>query len=404
MPDLQESQPVPSIMLVDDEEFVLDSLKNFLRLETDYRVTTCESPIDAIDILKEERMDMIISDFMMPDLDGLQFLAKAKEIYPDCVRILLTGYADKQNAIKAINEVGLYQYVEKPWDNDQLIMIIENGLAQKNLRTVLKSKINELDKVLMQRDSLKQSQEIFEQELALARQVQESILPRDYPKDIDYAFDARYYPAIEIGGDFYDMMPLTNNRLAILVGDLTGHGIQAALSTTLLKFSFTAFKQQDVSPQEIILGMNETLQEMLPSQVFVTAVLVILDLQTGRCSLVSGGGPHPYILRKSTGKVEEIFADGMLMGFIGKDLYKIGEEKHFELKKGDRLMLFSDGITEVLNAEEEHYEDISLKPTITQNADKSSGELMDVIIEGARKFARENHQWDDITILCIERN
>ena len=394
---------IPRLLLVDDEKFVIDSLKNFLRLETDYRVTTCESPVEALEILKEERIDMVISDFMMPEMDGLKFLSGVKEMYPDCIRILLTGYADKQNAIKAINDVGLYQYVEKPWDNDQLLMIIENGLAQQNLRATLKTKINELDKVLLQRDSLAQSKEIFEQELALARQLQESILPSNYPGDCEFTFDARYQPAIEIGGDFYDVMPLTDHKLAILVADLTGHGIQAALSTTLLKFSFTAFKNQDVSPGEIISGMNKTLQEMLPSQVFVTAVLVILDIQTGECSLVSGGGPHPYILRKSSGTVEEIFADGMLMGFVGDNLYKQGDEKSFTLEKGDRLLLFSDGITEILNEKEEHYEDISLKPTIAENGEKGSGDLMDVVINVGKEFARENHQWDDITILVIEK-
>ena len=187
---------IPRLLLVDDEKFVIDSLKNFLRLETDYRVTTCESPVEALEILKEERIDMVISDFMMPEMDGLKFLSGVKEMYPDCIRILLTGYADKQNAIKAINDVGLYQYVEKPWDNDQLLMIIENGLAQQNLRATLKTKINELDKVLLQRDSLAQSKEIFEQELALARQLQESILPSNYPGDCEFTFDARYQPAI----------------------------------------------------------------------------------------------------------------------------------------------------------------------------------------------------------------
>ncbi len=402
MPDINPIQPA-NVMLVDDEAFVIDSLKNFLMLETDYQITPCDSPIQALNILKKKRVDLIISDFLMPEMDGLKFLAETKKMHPECVRILLTGYADKQSAIKAINEIELYQYVEKPWDNDQLLMIVENGLAQKNLRETLEYKINELDKALRQRDSLKQSQELFEQELALACQVQQSILPQKYPRDIDYAFDARYIPAITIGGDLYDVMPLTESKLAILVADLTGHGIQAALSTTLLKFLFTSFEMQNVNPKDIILSMNETLKNMLPSQVYVTAVLVILDSQTGECSVVSGGGPHPYILRKTTGKVEEIFADGMLMGFVGKDMYRPGEEISFKLEKGDRLLLFSDGITEVLNENEEHYDDISLKPTIEANAHMPLGELMDIVIAHAKEFAWQNHHWDDITIFSVER-
>jgi DNA-binding NtrC family response regulator len=89
---------------------------------------------------------MIISDYMMPDMDGLTYLSKAKERQPDAIRILLTGYADKENAIKAINEVGLYQYIEKPWNNDDLLLIIRNGLEKRLLIRNLKEKIDELDK------------------------------------------------------------------------------------------------------------------------------------------------------------------------------------------------------------------------------------------------------------------
>ena len=90
-------------------------------------------------------MDIVISDYMMPDMNGLEFLMKVKEDHPDVIRILLTGYADKENAIKAINEVGLYQYIEKPWNNEDLLLIIRNGLEKRMLLKTLNEKISELD-------------------------------------------------------------------------------------------------------------------------------------------------------------------------------------------------------------------------------------------------------------------
>lgn len=134
------------IFIVDDEETVLTSLKNILKFETDHEVHTFLSPLEALKKGEETEMDMIISDYMMPEMDGLQYLAKVKEKQPDAIRILLTGYADKENAIKAINEVGLYQYIEKPWNNDDLLLIIRNGLDKRLLIKSLKDKIDELDR------------------------------------------------------------------------------------------------------------------------------------------------------------------------------------------------------------------------------------------------------------------
>jgi len=135
-----------TIVIVDDEEMVLTSLSSFLLLETEYRVETFLSPHGAIEYIENHDVDMVISDYLMPDMDGISFLAKVREIKPQVPRIILTGYADKENAIKAINEVGLYQYIEKPWDNDDLQIIIRNGLDKKRLMKDLDEKIREINK------------------------------------------------------------------------------------------------------------------------------------------------------------------------------------------------------------------------------------------------------------------
>ena len=134
------------IVVVDDEEMVTQSIKNFLTLETDYEVLTYTSPIDAIDGLKKHQVDVIISDYLMPELNGIDFFLKVKEFQPQATRILLTGYADKENAIKAINDVGLYQYIEKPWENEDLKLIIRNGIEKRMLLKRLAEKVAELDR------------------------------------------------------------------------------------------------------------------------------------------------------------------------------------------------------------------------------------------------------------------
>jgi DNA-binding NtrC family response regulator len=143
-----EKEP-PVILLVDDEEMILTSIKSFFAIETDYDVLTYTSPVQALQDLdkKIKSVDLVISDYLMPEMDGISFLAEVKKRFPLVPRILLTGYADKENAIKAINNVGLYQYIEKPWDNDDLRMVIRNGLEKTILLKQLEEKIREAEKV-----------------------------------------------------------------------------------------------------------------------------------------------------------------------------------------------------------------------------------------------------------------
>lgn len=143
---MENSEKRPTIVIVDDEDMVLTSLNSFLSLETDYDVKTFVSVKKALEYVKTGRVDLVISDYLMPEMDGISFLAKVREVKPEVPRIILTGYADKENAIKAINTVGLFQYIEKPWNNDDLLIILRNGLEKQKLLTRLNEKIKEINK------------------------------------------------------------------------------------------------------------------------------------------------------------------------------------------------------------------------------------------------------------------
>lgn len=133
------------IVVVDDDKIVTSTLKTLLKLEGFKDAHYFNNPKEALEFLSQEKPDVILSDFLMPEMNGFEFLSAAKEIYPEVSMILLTGYADKENAIRAINEIGLYKYIEKPWDNDDLIMNIKNGIERSYLLSELRQKIKELE-------------------------------------------------------------------------------------------------------------------------------------------------------------------------------------------------------------------------------------------------------------------
>ncbi len=135
-----------TILVVDDEAMVLTSIQGLLELETDFKVLPFTSPGEALAHLKESdcqpaAVDMVISDYYMPGMNGIELLNEVKKLDPTITRVILTGYADKENAIRAINEARLFHYLQKPWDNLQLLVTIRNGLERRKLH----HKLMELD-------------------------------------------------------------------------------------------------------------------------------------------------------------------------------------------------------------------------------------------------------------------
>lgn len=136
---------IGTVFLVDDEEMVLTALQTFLELETAYTVRNFTSAGEALEAMKLETVDVVVADFMMPEMDGITFLREVRALKSHVSRILLTGYADVENAVRAINEAGLYYYLEKPWDNEHLRMVIRNGMERSALVNELDARITALE-------------------------------------------------------------------------------------------------------------------------------------------------------------------------------------------------------------------------------------------------------------------
>lgn len=142
---MELSENSVTIVIVDDEDMVLTSIDSFLQLESEYNIMTFTKASEALEYITENAVDLVISDYLMPEMNGIEFLGKVRNVKPEIPRIILTGYADKENAIKAINEVGLFQYIEKPWENDNLLLIIRNGIEKFQLIKQLQDKIAEIN-------------------------------------------------------------------------------------------------------------------------------------------------------------------------------------------------------------------------------------------------------------------
>ena len=135
----------PSILIVDDEESVTEAIQTLFELETDYRVHRFELPEEAERFAAENRVDVAISDYLMPGMNGIELLIRFKDLQPECSRILLTGHADRAHATEEIDRASLFQFLEKPWDNQQLLLAVQGGVERARLLRALREKANELD-------------------------------------------------------------------------------------------------------------------------------------------------------------------------------------------------------------------------------------------------------------------
>ncbi|UCD17577.1 MAG: SpoIIE family protein phosphatase [Candidatus Zixiibacteriota bacterium] len=396
-----KSTSAPVIVIVDDDEMVTQSLGTYFELETDYDILTFQSPVKALEHLKSHSLDLIIADFLMPEMNGLELLMAVKKIYPEVPRIILTGYADKENAIKAINEIGLFQYIEKPWDNEDLKIIVRNALNTKSLEVLLAQKVGELNRALKDREALFKRESILTRELELAREVQRKLMPESLPEIKGLSIVCQYCPAIEIGGDFYDIIPLVEDRIAILLADVTGHGIQAALSTALMKFAFQSFRDTDSSPAKILAGMNSILRLGLPQDMFVAAAVLAASESSGDLTFANAGLPYPYLIRREGGTFEKLASNGLLLGFADETIYQPSDEVDIILESNDKLILLTDGVTESANESGEQYSDKRLISKLRDISQKSCREIVADLAAEATGFCSEDYK-DDITLIGIE--
>jgi serine phosphatase RsbU (regulator of sigma subunit)/ketosteroid isomerase-like protein len=240
--------------------------------------------------------------------------------------------------------------------------------------------------------------ERVEQELMVARSIQQASLPKEVPQLEGWQIAPYYQPAREVGGDFYDFHLLPEGQLGLVVGDATGKGVPAALvmSTTCGMLRLAA--QGSSSPGQMLRGVNEVLFPHIPSNMFVTCFYAILDPKSGRLSYANAGHDLPYLHRN--GDTEELRARGMPLGLMPKMSY---EEKETILHSGEAALLYSDGLVEAHDPAGEMFGFPRLRALIDEHGEKLS--LADLLLEELYSFAGERwEQEDDITILTLRRS
>ena len=245
------------ILYVDDDKLLTTTFATLMKVEGFDDVVTYNNPKEAIEYLKLESPDLIISDFLMPEMNGLEFLRQAKNIYPETSMILLTAYADKENAIKTINEIGVYKYIEKPWDNDDLLMNIKNGIERSHLLADLRDKIDQLEKA---HSELKKYSENLEE--LVKERTREIVIANDKLAGIiNYCADGIII--IDKKGVIEQVNPACENMTGLSEFALCGKSIQE------IAYTDNPLMNKVSNMEQSILGLSEDKSEFLIRDLYI---------------------------------------------------------------------------------------------------------------------------------------
>ena len=383
-------QTGPSRILVVDDEPDLERLVR-LRLRRDIRAGRFElefahNGVEALEVLaRSEPFDMVLSDINMPRMDGLALLDQIPKVDPDVRAVIVSAYGDMKNIRTAMNR-GAFDFITKPIDFDDLRVTID-----RTLRNLV-----EWRKALEARNQLV----ALENELEIARRMQRSILPADFPNNEHYNVHANMRPARAVGGDFYDLVKLEDNRIGIGIADVSGKGVSAALfmmsARTLLKGSAIGSPY----PGEVLANVNQILNEDNVSMLFVTMLYGIYDPATGEFTYACGGHDAPVVVHPDGSATELDRTGGIALGVMPDLEYSCNTAK---LEPGETIVVFTDGVTEAQDGNAAQFGMNRLCRVYEGGPPSNAEDACNAMFKAVTDFAGEAPQFDDITCATLHR-
>lgn len=377
------------ILVVDDEvdiePLVLQRMRREIRKNV-YEFCFAHNGVEALEMLnKDDKIDMVLSDINMPEMDGLTLLEQIPSVNPDIRSIIVSAYGDMKNIRTAMNR-GAFDFVTKPIDFEDLRVTISRTI--KHLQ--------------MWREALQARDQLIsiQNELELACNMQQSILPREFPKTDTFEMYGVMEPARNVGGDFFDIIRLSDFEQGIAIADVSDKGVAAAMfmmsSRTLLKGAAVGA----MDPISVLKEANDLLVAENDSAMFVTLCYAIYNVHTGRLHYSNGGHNAPLLVRADGSSSYLDMPSGYALGIIPNGQFS---DSSIDLKVGDMVLFYTDGVTEAGNAKGEFFGEGRLADIGSKLAGTDAKTFSEEIVKAIHEFSGNAQQADDITSLVLKR-
>ena len=382
------------ILSVDDEEEIEFLMKQYFRRKMhsgEYEFFFAHNGLEGLKILYDHPdIDIVLCDINMPEMDGLTMLAKVNEMQNPALRVIMvSAFGDMENIRLAMND-GAFDFATKPIDMDDLSRTIEKAIRQVDFVR----KTQEEHKKL----------EGLEKDLITAKEIQQFILPQTFPPFPEISDKLDIYASMEaakdIGGDFYDFFRIDDDRLALVIADVCGKGIPAALFMAVSRTMVRSVGLQRESAGECLTKVNRLLASSSVEYMFVTMFYAIYNIKTGIVTYCNGGHNPPFLLHDN-GMTEELpVSENVIVGALKGIVFK---ENTLQLEHGDTLVMFTDGVTEALNPAKKEFGTSRLDQILRSMGGKSCQQIVESVRAGIADHIGEAEQSDDITMLVVKR-
>ncbi|MBW2410425.1 MAG: SpoIIE family protein phosphatase, partial [Deltaproteobacteria bacterium] len=347
------------ILLVDDDEMLLAGLKRQLRNK--FFVETAVSGEEAVQMVeKKGPYAVVVSDYKMPGMNGIEFLRQVKQTDPDTIRMMLTGSADMTTAINAVNEGSIYKFHPKP-------------CPAKILGEAIQSGVEEYQKITTDQTQLKN----FQSHLTKASKLQQMLMPKTEPQVDGYDIAGKSISCDETGGDYYDFIDPAEwgqDKIGIVVADVIGHGISAAILMTSVR---ACFRERILSPGNgvaIVSDVNKRLvQDIEALNLFITMFYSEIDLKEKCFRWVHAGHESALSYNPATDICDILGGEGVPLGVMRDWIF---EEASIPIQPGQIILIGTDGIKEACNPENEHFGNERLQLILKNNHAKSAKEIL----------------------------
>ena len=383
------------ILSVDDELDLEVLLTQYFRRQIrkgEYEFAFAHNGLEALQkLLETPDFDIILSDINMPEMDGLTLLAKVNELKNPAMKcIMVSAYGDMDNIRSAMNK-GAFDFATKPIDLDDLSRTIEKAIEQVRYFRESQQEHNQLESI--------------KNDLAIAGEIQQTILPRSFPPfpELTEVVDiyASMTPAKDVGGDFYDFFQIDDERIGLVIADVSGKGVPASLFMAVSRTLLRATALRGVSSAECLTYANKLLCKESLDSMFVTVFYGIYHYKTGMMDYTNAGHNPPYLLRG--GRTVECLpvASNFVVGVFDDIEF---ESNTLTFGIGDTLLLYTDGVTEAFNDKREQFSESNLQDILASMHESSSAkEVVTSVLQSVKTFSGDYPQSDDITLLSLQR-
>ena len=372
----------PRTLIADDQPDVLEALRLLLKAEG-YQTEAVTTPYDVIEALKAHDFDILLMDLnyardTTSGQEGLDLLTRVQAVDSTLPIVVMTAWGSVELAVEAMRR-GVRDFVLKPWENNRLLSI---------LRTQI-----EAGHAMRANQQIKKEQE---RELIEARSIQRRLLPTEIPQIQGYKIAGAWRPARTVSGDYYDVLKFSESEAALCIADVAGKGMPAALLMSNVQAAVHAFASETVSPSELCAKVNRVVSSSIGEDKFITFFYGLVNAAEGKLVYANAGHDAGLLLRQD-GSLIRLEPDGAVLGPFPNWTYK---HQEIELRAGDRLLLFTDGLTECRSSAGDEFGEDRLVELLFENHKLDAETLRDAIVDAVVRFGGGDFQ-DDATLLVL---